>query len=438
MGKWIAFFLTFFLVSGIVFAQNNLIISSDDLRLTYEDGADFENAVGYHLYIRKKDGIESVMLVETTKDPEGKIENFAFRAREYNPINGDEIRYLNGKKLDSPTARYSLIDSTAESDEQFGEAFHIYIPSEIEFGYPWTRNGQVRIDRGTMINIRTFEKPYGDYDGEFADNPYMFDLAPKPEKPKEVELEEDEPPEEDDEPEAPSEPEEMPEEPEEEEPESEPEEEEPAPAPDAYNRNAALAFEDIAGFSGGQMVYSDLDKLVDDIMDALERIDPKERVDVVFAIDTTGSMKDDVQKLRESWLPRLEAVLENYGDLRIGLLLYRDYGDTYKYMGLPVKFYDFTTELTKFNSNLNNFIIKGKEGGDIPEAVYEALWASMEFYKWREDATRKIILIGDAEPHPKPRGSGKYSKELVVQTVAEKQIPIDTIIVPDGKGKHSK
>ena len=405
-------FMTFFCLFGLSAAED-MLIHPEDIRLVYDDGADFSSSAGYHLYIRKKSGIESVMLVETTKDPEGKEDNYSYRALDYNSINGDEIRYLDGKVLDSKYSKYSLIDSTPEDDPVFGQAFHIFIPSELAYGYPWSRNGLVKIGRGTFINIRSFEKKYGDYSGSYADNAYMFDLGkalvkeeklPPPEEKKEEPL----PP--------------------------VPEEPEVIVLTDDYNPLAAETFRNIAAFGGGEMVYSKgPDSLPDDIMAALDRIKNKEKADVVFAIDTTGSMKDDIQKLREVWVPQLIEKVKEFGDLRLGLLLYRDYGDTYRYMNLPVKKFDFTREVNMVKKNLNSFYIYGTEGGDIPEAVYEALYASMEFYKWRPDAERKIILIGDAEPHPRPRGSGKYSKELVAKTSEEKKIMIDAIIVPDNK-----
>ena len=86
-----------------------------------------------------------------------------------------------------------------------------------------------------------------------------------------------------------------------------------------------------------------------------------------------------------------------------------------------------------FESNLFDFTIRGNEGGDVPEAVYEALYGSMDFYNWTEGAQGRVILIGDAEPHANPRGSKKYTKELVVSTAVDKGIIIDTIITPDGK-----
>lgn len=415
MKKSVFLIITAFYSIFALSAQNSsLLISKDDIRIEGGSGK-FKDSDGYHLFIRKRPGVESVMLTETTKDPAGNMDNYAYRALEYNSVNGDEIRYLNGKRLSSEMSKFSLIDSTVEKDEQFGLAFHIFIPSTIAYGYQWSRHGTIKIDKGTFINIRAFSKKYGDYTGNFYDNPFMFDLGAPVKKPVPA-------------------PTPIP---------------EPAPLPDAieepvvltddYNPVAANAFSDIAEFNGGTLCYSrGPDTLVDDIMDSLARISPKQKVDVIFAIDTTGSMKDDVQKLREDWIPRLIASLKDYGNLRIGLLLYRDYGDTYRLMGLPVKRFEFTDKIEVFTKNLNNFVIYGNEGGDIPEAVYEALYASLAFYKWRIDATRKIILIGDAEPHPSPRGTGKYTKELVAQTAKAKGVVIDAIIVPDDKSARGR
>ena len=137
--------------------QNAMRIKAGDIRLkeaTNEEG----ELTGYHLYIRKIKGVESVLLTETTRDPNGKADNYAYRALEYNPINGDEIRYLDGKPLVSEGAKYSLIDSTTEKVSGLGNAFHIFIPLKLAYGYEWSRNAVIEIGRGTFINIRTFEK----------------------------------------------------------------------------------------------------------------------------------------------------------------------------------------------------------------------------------------------------------------------------------------
>ena len=82
--------------------------------------------------------------------------------------------------------------------------------------------------------------------------------------------------------------------------------------------------------------------------------------------------------------------------------------------------------------------IAGNEGGDIPEAVYEALYASMDYLGWREEAAKTVILIGDAEPHPAPRKTKKYSRELIEQMSKERSISINAIITPDNKVERGR
>lgn len=374
--------------------QNAMRIKADDIRLKEDKNKDGE-LTGYHLYIRKIKGVESVLLTETTRDPNGKADNYAYRALEYNAVNGDEIRYLDGKPLVSEGAKYSLIDSTPEKVSGLGEAFHIFIPLKLAYGYEWSRNAVIEIGRGTFINIRTFEKPYADYTGEYMDSPFMFNLETrrraKPNPPP---------------PEPPA---------------------EKVVLTDDYNPAASQKFEEMSDF----IVYSKgPETIVDDILEVLEDIGDKDNLDVVFAIDATGSMKNDIETLKKDLLPALLRTFEKTKDARFGLLFYRDYGDNFNYKGLPVKFFGFTDNLTAFNKNLNSIRIIGKEGGDIPEAVYEAIYSSTEFYNWRWAATRRIILIGDAEPHPKPRGLGKYSKDYVMGLAESKDIKVKAILLP--------
>ena len=428
--------LLFSLISSFSFAQNvnesQFMVYSEEqqkLRITAENvriipEADKEKG-GYHLYVKKLPNVNSIMLTETAKDPSGVNDSFAYRAKEYNPVNGDELRYLDGKPLDSDTARFSLIDSTPEDTDFFGPAFHIYIPEVIVYGHEWSRYGEVTIGKGTFINIRSFEKAYGDYSGAFMDSPFMFDLkirkrvvkktpAPKPELPPIEDEFLDEPiPEPEPEPET--------------EPEPEPEIEPETILTDDYNPIASDMFKEISE----DMLYSKGEKnLVDDICSILDGIKNKENLDVVFAIDATGSMKNDIDKLKTDLIPTLLEKFNGIQGTRFGLLFYRDYGDTFRYMDLPVKVYSFTTNLNSFNKNLNALRINGKEGGDIPEAVYEALYASCAFYSWRADSEKIIILIGDAEPHPTPRNSGKYSKDYVMGIAESNNIKVHSILLP--------
>ncbi len=387
--KNICFFSLLMLINCVQAFSLDLTITQADIYLERD-----EKAGGYHLFVRQKTGVQSILLCETTKDPEGKAANYAYRAEAWNEYNGNEKRMLDGKFLDdSKTAKFSLVDSTAEANRKFKNAFHVYIPQKLLWGYEWARNGEIEIGTGTFVNIRTFEKPYADYSGKFSDNPFMFDFVPL----------------------------------------------EPV-LTDNYSPDAAEAFENIAKINNGKTIYSrGPESITQDILRSLDDITPKKNVNVVFAIDTTGSMKDDIAVLRKEFVPKLIEKLKGFGKLKLGLLLYRDYGDNYKYNDMPVKFYDFTEEPDELIKNLNSFKIYGTEGGDIPEAVYEALYASLMFYKWDMSAQKKIILIGDAEPHPKPRGIKiRCTKELIESIALAKDIAIDTVITPDDKDRRKK
>jgi hypothetical protein len=362
-------------------SQQKLRITRADIRIIHEKNPELG---GFHLYVRKIDGVESILLTETAKDPGGKQDSYAYRAKEYNSINGDEIRLLDGKVLVSEGAKYSLVDSSVEETSFFGPAFHIYIPPVIVYGYEWSRNGEVEIGEGTFVNIRSFEKLYADYSGNFMDSPFMFNFVVK-KKPEEAKL------------------------------------------TDQYNPLASDAFKEISG----DIIYSKgPESLIDDISEVFDKLGNTDDMDLIFVIDATGSMKDDMERLKTDLVPLVEKKLGEYPLARIGLLFYRDYGDTFKFMNLPVRYFDFTSDLKIFQKNLNSVKIMGKEGGDVPEAVYEAIFAASEFYKWGNESNRQIILIGDAQPHPLPRGSGKYSKEFVMEKAAQKNVKIHSILLP--------
>ena len=361
-------------------------VTSEDLKI--EEVFKSEEFQGVNLYIRKKAAYESVMLTETTKDPEGKAANYAYRALEWNETNGDEIRILNGKQLESEYSKYSLISSTVITDKDLNEAFKIFIPKTLHYGYPWARNGSVTIGKGTFINIRTFEKKFCNYEGKFKDNPFMFDFR-KPEKKEEIVLTSN------------------------------------------YNPETAQRFQEVAASAAGLFSISKgAAFLPDELNEELDKL-PKQKADVVFAIDTTGSMKDDMKVLKEKWLPSLLEKLNEFEDIRIGLLCYRDYNDSYSYKTMPVRYFAFTQKFEEFSRSLNSISIKGNEGGDKPEAVYEALYSSIQFYSWRDDAVKKIILLGDAPPHEKPRGPKALTLEKIIPMAKEKNITIDCIIIPE-------
>ena len=368
--------------------QESMRIKPENIRIVPENGDEYGGG-GFHLYVQKIPGIESILLTETVKDPEGKNDSYAYRAQNYNHVNGDEIRYLNGKILESEGAKYSLVDSTAQATKNFGEVFHIYIPSKIIYGYEWTRHGEIEIGKGTFINIRTFEKPYADYTGEYMDSPFMFELVTKKKKQK-------------------------------------------VTLTDQYNPAAS---EKLSEFSENLIYSKGPQSIIKDLSEIFDSYEDKENLDLVLVIDTTGSMKNDLEKLKSDLLPLLKANFPENKNSRVGLLLFRDYSDNYKFRELPVKVFDFSKNWDSVIQNLKSVRIYGSEGGDIPEAIYEAIYATSDFYNWRmeQNIQRQIILITDAEPHPQPRKSGKYSRDFALKSLEVKNIKLNTILLPEDK-----
>ncbi|MDR2897713.1 MAG: VWA domain-containing protein, partial [Spirochaetaceae bacterium] len=185
---------------------------------------------------------------------------------------------------------------------------------------------------------------------------------------------------------------------------------------------------DIAKSGNGQILYSSgTDDIINKIRDILEPPDPEKKIDLILTIDATASMADDIKSLRSLLPPLLEELLSEYSAYRVGLVLYKDYNDEFWSKSLPVRTFPFTSNFREFSRSLDSFRVYG--GRDITEAVYEALYASLVFYDWDPDAIKRVILIGDAEPHPVPRGSGLYSKDLIDSLIVEKDAEVDVIVL---------
>lgn len=119
------------------------------------------------------------------------------------------------------------------------------------------------------------------------------------------------------------------------------------------------------------------------------------KINIAFMIDATGSMGDEISYLQAELYDVIERTKKQFpsSDLSMGSVFYRDADDEYL-----VKNFDLTTKI----SNVISFIKKQSAagGGDYPEAVIEALEASIENINWDDDArARLLFLLLDAPPH---------------------------------------
>jgi hypothetical protein len=392
-----------------------LRLGPDDLRIEQRSDG------GYHLFVRAKKGLGSILLTESTADPSGKADTFAFRSLERNEVNGGEARMLDGKKLSNAVREQFLIDSSLEPDAVFGRAYHIFIPWVVVWGYSWSRSGKVFIHDGTFINIRAFAKPYADYSGAFSDNPYLVRVtqALPPSTPLAASA-------------APAAAKAPP---------------AAAPAPAAVSSPATstsatafplaavaatsfkrelyipetlAAFASIAKASGGELRYASSDKDIALRIDELLAREKGKSLDLVLCVDSTDSMIGGVAELRSSLPALLAKRASDFPALRIGLIAYKDYFEEYLYKRL-----DFSSDIPSFSAELSSIECGG--GRDIPEAVYEALYAAIDEYPW-DAGTKLLVLVGDAPPHPLPRGS--IAESDVEEAAREAGIEISCVAVP--------
>ena len=134
-----------------------------------------------------------------------------------------------------------------------------------------------------------------------------------------------------------------------------------------------------------------------------------DRVEVVFVLDTTGSMGDLIDGAkRKIWSIANTIVEQNpNADVAMGLVGFRDRGDAY-----VVKSHAMTEDLQSLYGRLIRFEADG--GDDTPESVNEALDMAVTEMDWSkgDDVRRIVFLVGDAPPHMDYQDDRKYPDVL--------------------------
>ncbi len=117
-------------------------------------------------------------------------------------------------------------------------------------------------------------------------------------------------------------------------------------------------------------------------------------LDLAVVLDVTGSMGDEHRYLTDEFEAIVGRALRQYpdADLRFALVAYRDRGDDF-----VVRSWDFTRSEREMRDRLEQLSAGG--GGDMPEAMDEALDAMLDL-DWRTGTAARIaFLIADAPPH---------------------------------------
>ncbi len=146
------------------------------------------------------------------------------------------------------------------------------------------------------------------------------------------------------------------------------------------------------------------------------------KIDVVFVLDTTGSMGGLIQAAKENIWSIASSMAQAQGapEIRMGLVAYRDRGDKY-----VTKVIDLSSDLDSMYAQLMDFEAAG--GGDGPESVNLALSDAINKVSWAQnkDAYKVVFLVGDAPAHMDYPNELKYPE--IIRRAKSKNIVVNAI-----------
>jgi Mg-chelatase subunit ChlD len=146
------------------------------------------------------------------------------------------------------------------------------------------------------------------------------------------------------------------------------------------------------------------------------------KIEVVFVLDTTGSMSGLIHTAKEKiWsIATTMSQAQPAPEIKMGLVAYRDRGD------------DYVTKITNLGSDLDSVYAtlmdyQAGGGGDGPESVNKALYDAVNTISWsKEPNTYKVIfLVGDAPPHMDYQDEVQYPE--IVKMALQSGIVINAI-----------
>jgi multidrug efflux pump subunit AcrA (membrane-fusion protein) len=122
-------------------------------------------------------------------------------------------------------------------------------------------------------------------------------------------------------------------------------------------------------------------------------------LDLVFVMDTTGSMRDELEDIQANLRGIVRILFRLAPTLQVGFVAYKDKKDDYLVRSFPL------AEMSETNLNrMLGFVnsLEASGGGDKPEPVDLALDKAVAM-NWRDKAHGKIIVITDATVHSRNR-----------------------------------
>ena len=122
-------------------------------------------------------------------------------------------------------------------------------------------------------------------------------------------------------------------------------------------------------------------------------------LDVVFVIDTTGSMESYIHEVRDNILKIMEDVFEFSQGVRMGIIAYKDHGDEGEDEFYLTKMLPLTFDKRELVEFLRSPDLHIGVGGNGAEAVECALYEAVNLNWGGAQTPKAVVLVGDKPAH---------------------------------------
>lgn len=157
-----------------------------------------------------------------------------------------------------------------------------------------------------------------------------------------------------------------------------------------FSKVALDCFFDLGKSTGGEFYYKTAVESVHETIISVIEDHGENGSDIIFLIDKTGSMQNDIDSMRIN-LNLIIDQLEELKDIRLGVAAYGDKNvDGPDWYGNSAISDNYQTTRSFINK------LRVSDGGDYPESVYDGLAKVITETKWRKNSKKIILVIGDA------------------------------------------
>ncbi len=142
------------------------------------------------------------------------------------------------------------------------------------------------------------------------------------------------------------------------------------------------------------------------------------KVDLVFILDRTASMTDNIRAIRAYVGKFLDQFQLAKRDVGLGLVSFSD--------RQHIRFNGVTTRFRKFNKWMHKIQIEG--GGDLAESGLDAIMVALDNIKFRRTAQTIFVFVTDGTFHDLDYdGQSTYSLDQVIANLKERRVRVEVI-----------